>query len=115
MGCGASRVEPVEPSSKAWAATLALMEEADRARQAAARAEALACYEAAGLATMDPDVLTADWEGTTKVDQGGPIFPLVSDVRQEHKPACNHAANCDPTLVPDDCVGNACCCPFDVP
>ena len=33
---------------------------------AAARAEALACYEAAGLATMDPDVLTADWEGTTK-------------------------------------------------
>ena len=40
MGCGASRVEPVETSSKAWAATLALMEEADRARQAAARAEA---------------------------------------------------------------------------
>ena len=33
---------------------------------AAARAEALACYEAAGLATMDPDVLTVDWEGTTK-------------------------------------------------
>ena len=33
-------MHPAEPSSKAWAATLALMEEADRARQAAARAEA---------------------------------------------------------------------------